>query len=533
MVRKHRCGPAQPSPAQPSPAQPSPAQPSPAQPSPAQPSPAQPSPAQPSELHVKSPRDTAARALQLWRLMYSDRHWIRSMEETFGCQGGLSRAFLDKAGPVATVDGGLELQHVVRARDGTRKMVFRLCGGGAAGRCWGVIETVLIPVVREAGQRQRITLCVSTQVGCAMNCQFCLTGRMGLRGNLTTAQIVEQVVEARRFLAAEQDSTPLTNLVFMGMGEPLHNLEAVVDSINIMSSALGLHLSHNKITVSTVGLVPEIMSLVPRCRAQLAVSLHATTDEVRDWIVPVNRRYPLHCLMSTLRTLFPSPPPPPATALQPDLPPIDTPQPKLSGLQPRLQQEQGQQQDKEGIVQNYPGISLRQQPGATCQDAAPPLLLPPQPQQQQEEEQEEEGSRLVQQQLQGEGCGAPSASYGSLLIEYIMLRDVNDSLEDAARLVELLAGINAKVNLICFNPHSGTLFLPSLPEAVAAFRSVLIQAGRVCTIRSSRGDDEMAACGQLGPDQGQTLRLAPLLDVPAQFKSVMSKQETQVAGAQL
>jgi 23S rRNA (adenine2503-C2)-methyltransferase len=150
------------------------------------------------------------RALQLWRAMYADDNWIKSLEETYGRQGGFSSDFIAKASQ-STVDGGLELKQVVRSTDGTRKMAFTLAGTSQ------VIETVLIPVIREAGQRRRITLCVSSQVGCAMNCQFCFTGRMGLVNQLSTSQIIEQIVQAKRLLAEEKDDTPLTNLVFMGM----------------------------------------------------------------------------------------------------------------------------------------------------------------------------------------------------------------------------------------------------------------------------------------------------------------------------
>eukprot|EP00798_Chlamydomonas_sp_ICE-L_P014122 gene14122-20076_t len=294
--------------------------------------------------------------------------------------------------PAATIDGGLELKEVVRSSDGTRKLVFKLTHGEGAG---STIETVLIPVVRESGSRNRITLCVSSQVGCAMNCQFCFTGRMGLLGNLTTAQIVQQVVEARKFLAAEKDTTPMTNLVFMGMGEPLHNMEAVLSAISIVNCSLGLHLSINKITMSTVGLVDELREFTSRSQAQVALSLHATTDEVRSWIVPVNRRHDLASLMKALAELFPR-----------------------------------------------------------------------------------DGKRIV-------------------LIEYVMLRGINDTEADATRLVELLSNVEAKVNLIAFNPlpfnthaheakvnlivfnpHKGTRFQPSENEQILGFRSILIQSTR-------------------------------------------------------
>ena len=359
------------------------------------------------------------RAMQIWRLMYADDHWIQSFEETRGKQGGFSDRFTAQATEVSTLDGGLVLKQVVRSSDGTRKMAFTLKGTSQ------VIETVLIPVIREAGQRRRITLCVSSQVGCAMNCQFCFTGRMGLLSQLTTAQIVQQIIEAKRLLAEEEDDTPLTNLVFMGMGEPLNNLEAVTTAIEIMKCPLGLHLSHNKVTVSTVGLVPEMHKFLSSPigqSVQLALSLHATTDEVRDWIVPVNRTHNLASLMDCLAEHF------------------------------------------------------------------------------------------------------PINSVKSVLIEYVMLKGINDTDEDATRLLSLLGNrIKAKINLICFNPHSGTRFQPSEVERVKSFRSILIQGGRVCTVRDSRGDDEMAACGQLG-DLALSSRQAPILEPPARFRAQLSIQ---------
>jgi hypothetical protein len=163
------------------------------------------------------------RATQLWRWMYADRKWLRSLEDApaGSVQNGFSDAFRAKAAPLATLDGGLELASVAAAADGTRKLVFRLTSGPGAG---GQVETVVIPIVREAGTKRRVTLCVSSQVGCAQGCTFCWTGRMGLRGNLSAAQIVEQVVAARRMLweeavaaGADPESyiTPITNVVYM------------------------------------------------------------------------------------------------------------------------------------------------------------------------------------------------------------------------------------------------------------------------------------------------------------------------------
>lgn len=352
--------------------------------------------------------DPSKRAIQIWRWMYYDRQWIRSLDDAPAGQvtNGFSAVFREKVRSLATLDGGLEIISMHAASDGTRKLVFRLTTGPGAG---GQVETVLIPIVREAGTKERVTLCVSSQVGCAMACQFCYTGRMGLLGNLSPGQIVEQVVVARRLLYEEDMATgtvlrhvtPITNIVYMGMGEPMDNLDAVLPSIDIMTQPMGLHFSYNKVCVSTVGLVPQMKRFVDETKAVLAVSLHAATDEVRDSIVPVNKRYPLAELVGALEELCPK--------------------------------------DK----------------------------------------------------------AAPRHGY-HVLIEYCMLSGVNDRLEDATALIQLLRNVRCKINLIVFNPHEGTPFEASTPEAVYAFRDVLIKGGHVATVRSSRGDDKMAACGQLG-----------------------------------
>ena len=352
--------------------------------------------------------DPSKRAIQIWRWMYYDRQWIRSLDDAAAGKitNGFSAVFRNKVKDIATLDGGLEIVSMHRASDGTRKIIFKLTAGSGSG---GQVETVLIPIVREAGTKERVTLCVSSQVGCAMACQFCYTGRMGLLGNLTPGQIVEQIVVARRILYEEdlaipdapRHVTPITNIVFMGMGEPMDNLDAVLSSIDIMTEPLGLHLSYNKVCVSTVGLVDKIKKFAASSKAVLAVSLHAATDEVRDSIVPVNKRFPLADLIGTLEELFPK------------------------------------------------------------NKAA-----------------ERHGHHV--------------------LIEYTMLDGINDRIQDSQALIHLLRNVRCKINLIVFNPHDGTPFAPSTTESVLAFRNELIQGGHVTTVRSSRGDDQMAACGQLG-----------------------------------
>ncbi|TLM64279.1 MAG: 23S rRNA (adenine(2503)-C(2))-methyltransferase RlmN [Deltaproteobacteria bacterium] len=259
--------------------------------------------------------------------------------------------------------------------DGTRKFLFRLQDGQS-------VETVLIPM-----DEGRATLCVSTQVGCAMQCAFCLTGTFGLTRNLTAAEIVNQVCAVRT-------GFPVDNIVLMGMGEPLHNLDNVVRALEILYSESGFDYSSRKITLSTSGLVPEMLELGRRIRVNLAVSLNATTDAVRNELMPVNRRYPLNDLMRACR--------------------------------------------------EYP-------------------LLPRQ----------------------------------RITFEYILIRGVNDSLDDARRLVKLLHGVKAKVNLIPFNEHAGSAFRSPEEAAIETFQRHLLDRNIVAIRRASKGQDISAACGQL------------------------------------
>jgi 23S rRNA (adenine2503-C2)-methyltransferase len=267
-----------------------------------------------------------------------------------------------------------------RSADGTTKLTF-LCHDGA------VIESVWIP------NEDRNTLCVSSQVGCAMACSFCLTAKMGLVRNLSVGEIVDQIVHARRIF--ETDGSRLTNIVMMGMGEPLHNYDNVVAALRLMMAPKGLGLSHRKITVSTSGLVPMIEKLGQDVEVNLAISLNATTDALRDEIMPVNKRWNLETLMAALR--------------------------------------------------KHP---LR-------------------------------GGRRI-------------------TFEYVMLRDLNDSLEDAARILKLLRGIPSKVNLIPWNPHPGAPFARPERGRVLQFQEYLAQHYLQVNVRETRGLESMAACGQLG-----------------------------------
>lgn len=292
----------------------------------------------------------------------------------FAAMTDLAKAFraeLEERAVVSTFSA--EAEEV--SSDGTRKFLFRLTDGQS-------VETVLIPM-----DEARATLCVSTQVGCAMQCAFCLTGTFGLTRNLTAAEIVNQVCAVRQRF-------PVDNIVLMGMGEPLHNLDNVVRALEILYSTSGFDYSTRKVTLSTSGLVPEMLELGRRICVNLAVSLNATTDAVRNELMPVNRRYPLAELMRACR--------------------------------------------------EYP-------------------LLPRQ----------------------------------RITFEYILIRGVNDSLEDAKRLVKLLHGVRSKVNLIPFNEHAGSAFRAPDGATIEAFQRYLLNRDIVAIRRASKGQDISAACGQL------------------------------------
>jgi len=272
----------------------------------------------------------------------------------------------------------LSVSSVARAADGTRKLVLRLDDGEE-------IESVLIP------GEDRTTLCISSQAGCAMACQFCATAHMGLRRNLAASEILGQISAAK---LQSSDSERLTNYVFMGMGEPLANYARLSRALTIMTADWGLAISPRRITVSTVGLVPMMERLLTDFPVNLAVSLHATSDELRDRLAPVNRRYRLAELLDACRRL-------------------------------------------------------------------------------------------------------PLSRRSRVTFEYVMLSGVNDSAEDAHRLLKMLARLKSKVNLIFFNPFPGALFQPSRRERVEDFQAILLRGNLTATIRESRGSDIAAACGQL------------------------------------
>ena len=285
--------------------------------------------------------------------------------------------------------------------DGTRKWLLRLPGEHAGERPHEV-ECVYIP---EAG---RATLCVSSQVGCTLTCSFCHTGTQRLVRNLTPGEIVGQVMVARDRLGDWPGASPpegaivptdggrfVTNIVMMGMGEPLYNFEAVRDALLIVADGDGIGISKRRITLSTSGVVPCIERAGAEIGVMLAVSLHAVRDDLRDELVPLNRKYPIAVLLDACR--------------------------------------------------NYPGVSNARR----------------------------------------------------ITFEYVMLKDVNDSLDDARKLIKLLKGIPAKINLIPFNPWPGSRYECSDWEQIEKFSEYIFNAGYSSPVRTPRGRDILAACGQL------------------------------------
>ena len=285
------------------------------------------------------------------------------------------------------------------AADGVVKWLAQVDSGQA-------VETVLIPDTGGQGSAvRRNTLCISSQVGCALDCSFCATGKRGFSGNLSRAEIVGQVWRAGRALAERPpsasgagDAPGITNVVFMGMGEPLLNFDAVVDASAVLTDTLGFGISKRRVTISTAGVVPRIRDLADRTDVSLAVSLHAARDELRDILVPLNRKYPIAELL------------------------------------------------------------------AACQHYI-------------------------------DGLGERRA----VTIEYTLIEGVNDALEDAQDLARLVSGIRCKVNLIPYNPFSEDRHGYRRPSAarIARFQTCLLNAGCATMLRTTRGDDIGAACGQL------------------------------------
>ena len=322
------------------------------------------------------------RAKQLW-------HWIYHQGATdFAAMSSIARPLQAKLAERFVI-GRPGVATEQTSTDGTRKFLFRFRDGQEA-------ETVYIP----DRQEDRGAVCISSQVGCTLSCRFCHTGTQRLVRNLGTAEIVGQFMAARDAYGewpSPRGETPrlLSTIVLMGMGEPLYNYENVARAMQIVMDGEGIGLSRRRITLSTSGVVPVMDRCGEELGVNLAVSLHAVRDELRDEIVPLNRKYPIAELLAACR--------------------------------------------------RYPGAS---------------------------------NSRRI-------------------TFEYVMLRGVNDGEADARELVRLIAGIPAKVNLIPFNPWPGSTYLPSTREQLDRFASIVMEAGFSSPVRTPRGRDILAACGQL------------------------------------
>ena len=301
----------------------------------------------------------------------------RKRREAFDAMTDLNRLFREQLASRCTITA-LTVERSEAADDGTVKLLYRLADGNT-------VEGVLIP------GPSRLTLCISTQVGCASGCGFCLTGSGGLVRNLTAAEIVNQIFAAEKTALGH----PVTNIVLMGTGEPLSNYDAVLQFIETSTDRHGLGFSPKKVTLSTCGLAPMIERLADDgVNVSLAVSLNATTDTIRDRIMPVNRAFPIERLLRAVR---------------------------------------------------YYGTKTGR----------------------------------------------------SVTIEYVLFKGLNDSDGDAARLGELLQGVACMINILMFNPFSGSSYERPDEERVYAFRNLLLRNGHVAVVRNSMGRDISAACGQL------------------------------------
>ena len=318
------------------------------------------------------------RARQLWRWVW--RHGLTSFDE----MSDIGKPVREQFAAMFSLDRPTVTRRL-QSTDGTIKWLLRFADGNEA-------ETVFIP------DNDRGTLCISSQVGCTLTCSFCHTGTQKLVRNLTAAEICGQVMLAMDELGdwpAGKPERRLTNIVLMGMGEPLFNYDNVVTAMRIIMSGEGVGLSKRRITLSTSGVVPEIIRCGGDLGVNLAISLHAVRDELRDELVPINRKYPLAKLIEACR--------------------------------------------------NYPGLSNARR----------------------------------------------------ITWEYVMLDGVNDSDEDCAALLKLIKGIPSKLNLIPFNPWPGSPYECSSDERIEAFAAKVLRAGYASPVRTPRGRDILAACGQL------------------------------------
>ena len=334
------------------------------------------------------------RAAQLW-------HWISFRgAQTFEEMSTIGKPLRARLAEAFTLDRPQVVSEQV-SKDGTRKWLLRMAPTGPHDR-GAEIECVYIPEV------DRGTLCVSSQVGCTLTCSFCHTGTQRLVRNLPAQEIAAQAIVARDRLGDWPGKAPpegafvpsggerfVSNVVFMGMGEPLYNLDAVVDAVGVLADNEGLGLSRRRITVSTSGVVPQMERLGREASSMLAISLHAVRDDLRDTLVPLNKKYPIRDLLDACRA--------------------------------------------------YPGVSNARR----------------------------------------------------ITFEYVMLKGVNDTDADARELVRLLKGMPAKINLIPFNPWPGARYECSDWERIERFSEIVFRAGYASPVRTPRGRDILAACGQL------------------------------------
>jgi 23S rRNA (adenine2503-C2)-methyltransferase len=341
------------------------------------------------------PKALKMRANQLWTWIYQ-----KGIGD-FNAMTNLSKAFRSKLSHYFTIKRPSLLKKQV-SKDGTRKYLLALDDGKE-------IETVYIP------EKNRGTLCISSQIGCTLNCSFCHTGTQKLVRNLTAGEIVGQVLFARDELnewprngVPKDGKRLISNIVIMGMGEPLYNFDAVRDALRIIMDGEGISLSKRRITLSTSGVVPEIFRTGEEIGCLLAISFHATTDEIRNKLVPINKKWNIEKLLNSLRT--------------------------------------------------YPNLS----------------------------------------------------NTNRITFEYVMLKDINDTDDDAKRLVKLISGIPAKINLIPFNPWPGSPFESSGAERIKQFAKIINNAGYSSPVRSPRGEDIMAACGQLKSESERIRKTARL-----------------------
>ena len=318
------------------------------------------------------------RVRQIWSWLYV--HGVQDIDKMTTLSGALRNQLAERHNLER-----LSVSEKQVSEDGTRKYLFKLHDGHE-------IETVYIP------ETERGTLCISSQVGCTLNCTFCHTGTMRLVRNLEPHEIVGQLVAVRDDLEDWQDNEAkraVSNIVMMGMGEPLYNTDHVINALNVMSDGDGTALSKRRITLSTSGVVPEIARVGVATGVMLAISLHAVRDDLRNELVPLNKKYPIEELLDACRA--------------------------------------------------YPGLSNARR----------------------------------------------------ITFEYVMLKDVNDSDADAHELVRLLSGIPAKINLIPFNPWPGSPYECSSRNRIMKFADIVNHAGYASPVRTPRGRDIMAACGQL------------------------------------